>query len=558
MKRIRNLCLSFCVLIGYLSQAQETYNNPILAGFYPDPSICKAGNTYYLINSTFAYFPGIPIFQSKDLINWKQIGNVLDRPEQLDLDGLGVSRGIFAPAIQYHNELFYVVSTVVDGQNNFVVTASNPAGPWSVPVWIPEVEGIDPSLFFDANGKSYIIYNSTPADNKPLYDGHRTIKMFEFDYKNLKVIGKEKILIDGGTDISKKPIWIEGPHIYKHDGLYYLMAAEGGTAEGHSEVVFRSKDIWGPYKSYEKNPILTQRYLNTDRKFPVTSTGHADLIQTDQGEWYGVFLGCRPYQENYYNTGRETFMAPVNWEDGWPRFNLGGDEVQYSYKTPNNSKRKSKGRQYNGNFSFNEQFTDAVLGYNWLFLRTPKEKWVNLKNGFLHLRTRPESCSDMVNPSFIGHRQQHAKGSVSVQMKFSAKKENEKSGLIVFQNETHFYYLCKSIKNNQSMLQLFKSSGNSMQEITTIPISSNESIKLKINSNNDTYDFLYAEDEDQQDWKVLKSGMDAKFLSTKEAGGFVGAIYGMYTTSLGQPSNNTASFDWFNYVGNDDVFLKQE
>ena len=182
-----------------------TFQNPILAGFYPDPSICKAGDDFYLINSTFAYFPGIPVFHSRDLVSWNQIGNVLDRPGQVDFTGLGVSRAIFAPAIRHHEGIFYITCTVIDGIGNFVVTAKDPAGPWSDPVKLPEILGIDPSLFFDDDGKCYIIYNSDPPDNKSLYDGHRTIRINEFDYKNLKASKENKILINGGVDITKNP-----------------------------------------------------------------------------------------------------------------------------------------------------------------------------------------------------------------------------------------------------------------------------------------------------------------------------------------------------------------
>ena len=287
------------------AQNNKMFNNPILAGFYPDPSICRVGNDYYLVNSTFSYFPGIPFFQSRDMVNWKQIGSVMDRPEKYDLNGRGVSEGLFAPAIRYHNGVFYVTCTYVGGGGNFVVTSKNPAGPWSDPVWIPQVNGIDPSMFFDDDGKAYIIYNSIPPDNKSLYNGHRTIRMYEFDIGTLKVTGKEYVLVNGGTDISKKPVWIEGPHIFKKDGYYYLIAAEGGTGENHSEVVFRSKEVNGPYVPYEKNPILTQRQLSPARKFPITCTGHADFVQTESGRWWAVFLGCRPYEpysKNYYNT----------------------------------------------------------------------------------------------------------------------------------------------------------------------------------------------------------------------------------------------------------------
>ena len=186
------------------SQNNRYFTNPILTGFYPDPSICRVGNDYYLVNSSFAYYPGLPLFHSKDLVSWKQIGHAMNRPEQLDLIGAGVSRGLFAPAISYYKGIFYITCTLVDKEGNFVITAKDPAGPWSDPIWLNEVDGIDPSIFFDEDDRAYLLYNSVPPGNKSLWDGHRTIRMYEFDYKNLKVTGEQKILINGGSDISKK------------------------------------------------------------------------------------------------------------------------------------------------------------------------------------------------------------------------------------------------------------------------------------------------------------------------------------------------------------------
>lgn len=525
------------------------YSNPILQGFYPDPSVCKAGDSYYLVNSTFAYFPGIPIFKSSDLVNWKQIGNVLDRPEQLDLDGLDVSRGVFAPAIRFNNGIYYLTCTIVAGKNNFFVTATNPEGPWSDPIWLPEVEGIDPSLFFDDDGKAYIIYNSDPPEKKPLYEGHRSIKMYEIDLVKGKVVGEPMILVNGGSDISKKPVWIEGPHIYKKSNFYYLLAAEGGTAEDHSEVVFRSENVKGPYVSYENNPILTQRYLDENRQNPVTSVGHADIIEDKNGNWWGVFLGCRPYEDNHYNTGRETFMAPVKWIDGWPVFDLDGDVVKSKYPTPSNVIKSDSSFKHSGNYISKYEFENSELGFEWLFLRTPRERWYNISDGSLQIETRPETVSDPVNPSFIGYRQQHIYGTVSTEMNFKSSSKNEKSGLVAFQNNAFFYYMCKSILKGKPVIQLFRSTENSMELLIEKPLQSDGSIKLKIEADGAIYNFLYA--EENADWKTLKSDVDARFLSTKQAGGFVGTIYGMYTTSLGVKSSNRASFNWFEAINID-------
>jgi xylan 1,4-beta-xylosidase len=559
------LFLTLCCSLENLSAQENRFPNPILAGFYPDPSICRVGKDYYLVNSTFSYFPGIPVFHSRDLVNWKLIGHVLDRPEQLNLDGQGVSRGLFAPSIRYHKGLFYVTCTQVDKGGNFVVTAKSPAGPWSNPVWLPEINGIDPSPFFDEDGKAYIIYNSIPPDNKSLYDGHRTIRMIALDIKALKVVGEEKILVNGGVDITKKPVWIEAPHIIKKDGSYFLIAAEGGTAEQHSEVVFRSKNVDGPYIPYDKNPILTQRNLDPKREFPITSTGHADFVQTEDGSWWAVFLGCRPYapsDQNYFNTGRETFLAPVDWKGEWPLINPGQEKVQYYYPVPIKLPASPGAVPHGGNFVIKDNFSTANLNPEWVFLRTPRERWYDLKDrkGWLAMRVRQESCADAANPSFLGHRQQHATGTASTRVEFNPKAENEKAGLLIFQNETHFYFLCKSIIGGKSVIQVFTSKTESARDRTMELLASVElsgetarsPVGLKIEAHGSTYSFLYSMQKDK--WILLKDEVDARFLSTRTAGGFVGCMYALYATSLRTSSASTAYFDWFEYSGNDEVY----
>jgi len=546
----------------------EKFTNPILAGFYPDPSVCRVGDDYYLVNSTFAYFPGIPVFQSKDLVNWQLIGHVMDRPEQMDTNGFGVSRGIFAPAIMYHNNLFYVTCTLVDGGGNFVVTSKTAGGPWSNPVWIPEINGIDPSMYFDEDGKAYIIYNSVAPNDKPLYEGHRTIRMYEFDLSTLKVTRDEKLLINGGTDISKKPIWIEAPHIFKKDGFYYLICAEGGTADDHSEVVFRSKKIDGPYISYEKNPILTQRHLDPKRNNPITSTGHADFVETQNGDWWAVFLGCRPYpplEKGYYNIGRETFLAPVKWENGWPVINPDYEEIQYYYPYPLPPQKEIADRPYSGNFQIRDDFDKEVLNPDWIFLRTPNEKWYDLKrkSGYLSIRLRPETCAGKKNPGFIGRRQQHTKGSIATLMNFIPQSGNEKAGLLVFQNENHYYYLCKSMQENIPAIQLFQSAGSdpsydgkdkllAVEEID--PAMNEKEVYLKIESDDNLYSFFYA--LYREEWIPVKENVDATFLRAVIPKDFAGCIYALYATSLGVSSETEVYYDWVEYK-NDESIYKQ-
>ena len=537
-----------CCSLQMMAQ-QKMYSNPILAGFYPDPSICRVGEDFYLVNSSFVYYPGLPIMHSKDLVNWRQIGNAINRPSQVNFDNAGVSRGLYAPAISYHKGLFYIVCTLVDKGGNFVITATNPSGPWTDPVFLKEANGIDPSLFFDEDDKAYILFNSIPPDNIAKHDGHRTIRMFEFDYQHLKITGTEKLLINGGTDMSKKPVWIEGPHIFKKDGWYYLICAEGGTGYNHSEVVFRSKSVEGPFESYEKNPILTQRQLDKNRKNPITTAGHADFVQTKEGHWYAVFLACRPYEDNHYNMGRETFMLPVTWKDGWPIILEGNEIIQNKYPVSMPALTKKVSNPFNANFVFKDDFKTSQLNSRYVFLRVPKKQWfeLNPKKGTLSLQLLPQTCAQKENPAFVGFRQSHMNGEASTELSFTASNEKEKAGLLIFQSEHFYYYICQSIKNNQPVVQLYKATDTDDMELLAeeiLPVLK-QHLQLKITSQGSFYQFSYSQQNNQ--WKILKAGVDAKFLSTKTAGGFVGSIYAMYATSQGNPSANIASFNWFKH-----------
>lgn len=552
----RSILISFLILAsstGIFSQS-ITLTNPILSGFYPDPSIVRVGTDFYLINSTFSYFPGIPVFHSKDLKNWKQVGNVIDRPSQMNFIGARMTRGLFAPAISYHEGVFYVVCTQVDKGGNFVVTAKNPAGPWSDPTWLPQVNGIDPSIFFD-DAKAYIVYNSDAPDRKPLYQGHRTIRMYEFDATQLRTVGEEKILVNGGVDITKEPVWIEGPHLLKRNDWYYLYAAEGGTSVNHSEVVFRSKSPEGPFTPYEKNPILTQRDLPEDRKNPITSTGHAQLVDGPDGKTYAVFLGTRPYTGDYYNTGRETFIAPVAWTNDWPVINPDSKEVQYYYTANYREVKQPGALPQSGNFTYTLSF-EKSLDPTLIFLRSCDSSSFTLsKEKGLTLTLKPETIMDLGTPSFIGKRQQHLNGVIETKLTFSAAADGEKAGLVVFQNESHFYYLCKSTDKGKAVIQLYRSVADSktMELVAQAMLPAGQpAVLLRIRARGEFYDFEYA--LKTNDWKTLKEGLDAKFLSTHIAGGFIGCVYGMYATSSGNESSNVSSFSYLRYEGNDPMY----
>ncbi len=559
MKKFLLPCLLFLSVITY-GQTPLTYNNPILSGFYPDPSIVRVGNDYYIVNSSFAYFPGLPIFHSTDLVNWKQIGNAMDRKEQLDLTNAGVSRGLFAPSITYHNGTYYIICTLIDKGGNFLITAKDPKGPWSNPIWLKEANGIDPSLFFDADDKAHIVFNSIPPDNKSLYNGHRTIRMVDFDINAMKVTSEPKLLVNGGTDISKNPVWIEAPHIFKKGDWYYLICAEGGTGYNHSEVVFRSKSVDGPYISYEKNPILTQRHLDKSRANPISTTGHAEFGETPDGKWYAVFLGCRPYEGDFYNTGRDTYMTPLEWKDEWPVILEGNEEVKYSYPVPVPQTTKAVVNNFNGNLYFKDEFKAPELNKRYLFLRNPENDFYSLteNKGFLTMKLLKQNASGKESPAFIGFRQANLNGYAATEMDFAPFTRNEKAGLLIFQNENHYYFLCKSIENDKPVVQLYQSAakpGDPDILMTSQKLDSKKTIYLKIVAKGDKYDFYFAEKKDK--WNILSENVDGKFLSTSRAGGFVGSLFALYNSSYGKPSNVTAKFDWFEYQGDDSVYKSQ-
>jgi xylan 1,4-beta-xylosidase len=500
-----------------------SYRNPVLAGFHPDPSITRAGDRFYLVTSSFAFFPGIPVFESRDLVHWRQIGNVIDRPSQLDFDGLGMSRGVFAPSIDYHDGTFYVVNTAVDSGGNFIATATDPAGPWSDPVWLPAIGGIDPSLFYYADGRADLDNNHAPA-GAPRYDGHRAIWMQAFDIEKMQPFGPRKVLIDGGVDPSTNPIWIEGPHIYKRDGWYYLSCAEGGTGPQHSQVMLRSRKVWGPYTPYEKNPILTQRDLPADRVHPITNAGHADLVEGLDGRWWATFLASRNYGEVHYNTGRETFLLPVEWKDGWPVILEPGRSIPYVAPGPGFMSRAATQAPSTGNFTWRDEFDSPTLGRAWMYVRVPKRSWVDLSGhpGQLAIRPLPEALDTLRNPAFLARRQQHAKFEASTALQVPAEAGTE-AGIAAFQNETHWYFLGVRRKGKGIELFLEKSSSEGRHIVATKALQAADALKLKIAGDEGDYAFGF---DAGMGWRWLKQDEDGTVLSTDVAGGFIGAVVG--------------------------------
>jgi len=522
--------------------ATKQYLNPIIAGYAPDPSICRKGDTYYLVNSSFSFFPGVPIYKSKDLVNWQPIGHVLDRESQLPLGNQKVSGGIFAPAISYNekNKTFYMITTNV-GKGNFYVKTQDPEKGWSEPIYLKGVGGIDPSFFFDKDGKGYIVNNDEPIGGHD-YNGQRSIMGHRFSVEGDSLIGGQVELVRGGTHVQKNPIWIEGPHLFRVGKFYYLMCAEGGTGEWHSEVILRSKSPLGPFEECPHNPILTQRQgLDESRPDYVSSAGHADIVQTPKGDWWAVFLACRPYDNGkFYNTGRDTYMLPVTWKDGWPTILEKGKAIPtvvdyvggtIGAKTPETA--------YNtGNFTYRDDFKGDKLNIRWMTLRNQKQQFYSLGNGGITITPLPVNITQRESLSAIWSRQQHTTFSAETQMEYNPATSNDLAGLAILQNEEYYFTLGKTRLTPQNgsltgecAIVLTRGEKTAVQ-IATAKLSAEEAqkpVRLKVEGDGGLYDFYYAIADGE--YKLLAKGVDATNLTTNKSGGFIGACIGLYATS---------------------------
>lgn len=503
-----------------------SFNNPILAGYYPDPSIVRVGRKFYLVNSTFAHFPGIPIHESDDLVHWKLIGHALTDPTKVSFDGLGISRGVFAPSIHFHKGIYYIINTLVDAGGNFFVTARNPAGPWSDPQWLKEIDGIDPSFFFDDDGKTYVLNNGAP-EGPPLYEGHRAIWIQQFDLATNKLTGPRKVIVNGGVDLASKPIWIEGPQLYRVNGWYYLTCAEGGTGPGHSQVILRARSPWGPFEPSRNNPILTQRDLPADRPNPITNAGHADLVQASDGSWWAVFLASRPYSGDRYNTGRETFLLPVAWKKGWPSILPPGKVIPTTLPAPRFTTRgKLPGHDaLSGNFTRRDEF-NGVPGNEWLQLHVPRHAWLDFsaKPGALTIHAQKVNLDQRRNPSFLARRQQHTRFAASTAFT-PPEKAGVAAGLAAYQNEDHWYFLGTRRVGEALQVFLERRAGKKLRVVTGLAIDAPATLQLRISGDGGKYSFHY---DAGQGWQALLENDDGSILSTEVAGGFVGTVLGPY------------------------------
>ena len=506
-------------------------HNPILPGFFPDPSIVAVGDDFYIVNSSFTYFPGLPIMHSKDLAHWNQIGNVLTTEKQLPLKDAEVSRGLFAPTIRYNKGTFYVICTNVSFGGNFIVTSDKAEGPYSEPHYLEGADGIDPSLFFDDDGKCYYI-GTHPNPDGCKYDGDWYIYIQELDIKNFKLVGEKHNVWNGAM---KGVHWPEGPHLYKKDGYYYILHAEGGTGPEHAVCVARSKEIFGEYEGNFCNPIFTHRHLGKD--FPVQYVGHADMFCTSAGDWYMVMLAVRPLY-GYTTMGRETFLARVIWENGWPVVNPNVGMLTSGVKTDLVPFENEEITNTEPGVDKYYDFTKITeFGPEVLSLRNPAPDMYEIvpKRG-LKLKCSKNLITSLGDVSYLGVRQDCHAFEIGCVINTENLCRGASAGLIVFQNNK--FNLRFEISNWIGYV-IITNNGEEVK-LETCPLGNiATTIMLRVLGLK-AFVFIMTE----KGPLAIAGNIDVSAMSTEVAGGFVGCTCGIYAHDY-DPSRESDIFAGF-------------
>lgn len=526
--------------------------NPILTGFNPDPSILRVEDDYYIVTSTFEWFPGCQIHHSKDLVNWQLINRPLDRVSQLDMKGVPDSCGVWAPCLNHHEGVFYLIYSNVksfDGEwkdtPNYLVTATDINGPWSEPTALAS-SGFDASIFHDDDGKSYYVNMLMDHRNSKFFGG---VVLQEFDKETKKLVGKIQHIFEG-TEHGRT----EGPHIYKRNGYYYLITAEGGTSYEHCMTMARSKNITGPYEVHPENPIITSKY---DPDNYLQKTAHGDIVETQNGEWYALFLTGRPLTKlGRCITGRETAIEKVEWRDnGWLYLACGGKAARREVEAPDLPE-----------FAFTPhknrvEFDSHEMNINFQALRIPmSDDWVTLKEreGYLRLYGR-ESLSSCFEQSFIGRRVQAHRTVAKTCLEFSPENFQQMAGLVCYYNTVHYHYLHVygddfGAYSGRKFITILTCDDHKITQQTQQPIevTGADKIYLKADFNGAEVQFYYA--IKQGDWQKIGSVLDGSILSDDYVEHaerhfhpcFTGAFYGMACQDL-SGQKLSADFAFFDY-----------
>jgi alpha-N-arabinofuranosidase len=514
------------MLVACMARAEVKFQNPVLPGFYSDPSICRVGDDYYMVHSSFGYFPGVPIFHSKNLVNWEQIGHVLDRPSQAPLEKAGVTLGIFAPTIRHHKGVFYMITTNITTKGKFYVTATDPRGPWSEPVWV-DIPGIDPSLFFDDDGRAWA--TSTLNWGKDIHEG---IYLAPLDIATGKLLAQPRNIWTGTG--ARYP---EGPHLYKKDGWYYLMIAEGGTEFGHKVTIARSTRIDGPYEANPGNPILTHANNNM-RSSPFQGVGHGDMVQAADGSWFMVAHAFR-VNEGHQHLGRETVLAPVQWgRNAWPVVNGDGTiSAEMSAPSLPAPLRAQSFAQQDG-------FSGPGLGMVWNYLHNPLTGNYSLtqRPGYLRMLAGDGVLRKPEDLTFVGRRQQHDDFEASTQLEFDPRGQGQEAGLALFKDGGHHYALSVQREGDRRVVVLSYQLGKIHHVEKRSPLAAG-AVRLRVAGNKDAYSFAFAQGEGA--WQEMGQA-DTRYLSSVTAGGFTGVYIGLYASGK-SALQAPADFDWFAY-----------
>lgn len=504
--------------------SQKTFKNPVLTGMNPDPTICRVGDDFYMVTSTFEYFPGLPIYHSKDLVHWNLIGHALSTPVNNPLMGcVAATGGQYAPTIRYNDGIFYVIGTNYGGKESqgiSYVTAKDPAGPWSDPVWIGEWY-VDPSLEF-IDGKMYYL----SPDNA----GSFLLGVIDPETgKFVEPLRKVAAGLGGSAP--------EGPHFYKVNDYYYIMSAEGGTGYEHREVIQRSKSPWGPYEPSPINPLLSNMNVPDH---PFQAIGHADLVQLKDGSWWAVCLGIRPKNGKYQHLGRETFLAPVTWnKEGWPRVGSDGI-VKEEFPLP-----PLPPHPWNDSAT-RDDFNDSALNLHWNFLRNPySQDWsLTEKPGYLRLKGSKVNFTGNDSPAFIGRRQTAFDMDFSTQVSFIPSAENEESGLVIRADDKNHYDLLITKHDGKRVAMFRQYLQDKVAQVTYKDIPDKGDVVLGIGASESEYTFWFSKPKGKRE---IIGKAATKELSNEKVGGFTGVFIGMYASGNGKANVNPTDFAWFEF-----------
>jgi xylan 1,4-beta-xylosidase len=491
-----------------------TLPNPLIPGFNPDPSIVRADGAYYLVTSTFEYLPGIPVYRSTDLVNWEQVGNVATRPEQVGVEDVLTGGGVWAPTIRYNDGTFYVIVTIAMSPRGCVVfTATDPAGPWSDGTTIEGVGGIDPDLAWDLDGTTYVTFSGLYTSG-PDFGQHKGIQQVRVDLTGGKALEEPRSLWSG-TGL-KFP---EAPHLYHREGQWYLMIAEGGTERGHGVSVARGPSPEGPFEPHPANPVLSAR--STSR--PIQNTGHADLVETPDGGSALVLLGMRPLgmTQSFSPLGRETFVTPVSWVDGWPQPEPvtlaprdGVDEQAFDFADP-----------------------AALDDPGWLAVRTTPASVASVADGRLSIVGT--AGLDDPHPQFVGRRQRHLTAAVST----TVDAADGVGGLALRYDENS--YLCLEV-DGATVTARAHVNGLAQDWQVTVPAGD---VELRIETARAADGFTSAAMGGDR-IRLLAGGtllteLDGRYWTAETCTSFTGRVIGLYA------SRGTVRFADFHYRGNE-------